>query len=188
MPDTSYILIANQKGGVGKTTIADELAFSLERRGFKVAFQNLDNQGGCIHSSTFVGQDDQFVIVDTPGAANSDFRKWCEMADLVIIPSKPSMQDYPAFNQTLTIANEVTGGKGVGCVVNFYDSRRRADKDWVAFLGNAGYPVFGVVPEATAFVSAVALRESVHDRDPRCKAAIAIEKLTDRVLEEVNHV
>lgn len=27
------ILMLNQKGGVGKTTIADELSFALERRG-----------------------------------------------------------------------------------------------------------------------------------------------------------
>lgn len=32
------ILMLNQKGGVGKTTIADELSFALERRGKTVAF------------------------------------------------------------------------------------------------------------------------------------------------------
>ena len=40
------IAVANQKGGVGKTTFADEIAWGLERRGVKVGFGNLDRQGG----------------------------------------------------------------------------------------------------------------------------------------------
>ena len=40
------ILMLNQKGGVGKTTIADELSFALERRGKTVAFVTTDPQGG----------------------------------------------------------------------------------------------------------------------------------------------
>lgn len=35
------ILLVNQKGGVGKTTFADEIAWGLERRGHKVGFGNL---------------------------------------------------------------------------------------------------------------------------------------------------
>lgn len=38
------ILMLNQKGGVGKTTIADELSFALERRGKTVAFVTTDPQ------------------------------------------------------------------------------------------------------------------------------------------------
>ena len=45
------ILMLNQKGGVGKTTIADELAFALERRGRTVAFVTTDPQGGSVHRS-----------------------------------------------------------------------------------------------------------------------------------------
>ena len=43
------ILFLNQKGGVGKTTLADELAFALERRGSTVAFVSTDPQGGSVH-------------------------------------------------------------------------------------------------------------------------------------------
>lgn len=39
------ILMLNQKGGVGKTTIADELSFALERRGKTVAFVTTDPPG-----------------------------------------------------------------------------------------------------------------------------------------------
>lgn len=43
------ILLVNQKGGVGKTTLADEIAWGLERRGREVGFGNLDPQGGACH-------------------------------------------------------------------------------------------------------------------------------------------
>ena len=43
------VLIINQKGGVGKTTIADELAFALERREYKTVYVSTDPQGGAVH-------------------------------------------------------------------------------------------------------------------------------------------
>ena len=43
------ILVCNQKGGVGKSLIADELAFSFERSGVPVSFIDLDAQGGTVH-------------------------------------------------------------------------------------------------------------------------------------------
>ena len=47
------ILLVNQKGGVGKTTFADEIAWGLERRGHKVGFGNLDPQGGANHEKGY---------------------------------------------------------------------------------------------------------------------------------------
>ena len=40
------ILVCNQKGGVGKSLVADEIAFSFERSGIPVSFYDLDTQGG----------------------------------------------------------------------------------------------------------------------------------------------
>lgn len=44
--DMKTILVCNQKGGVGKSLCADELAFSFERTGTPVSFYDLDAQGG----------------------------------------------------------------------------------------------------------------------------------------------
>lgn len=43
------ILVCNQKGGVGKSLVADEIAFSFERSGISVSFYDLDAQGGILH-------------------------------------------------------------------------------------------------------------------------------------------
>ena len=48
------ILLVNQKGGVGKTTFADEIAWGLERRGREVGFINLDPQGGATRAETAI--------------------------------------------------------------------------------------------------------------------------------------
>lgn len=45
------ILVCNQKGGVGKSLVADEIAFSFERSGIPVSFYDLDTQGGTLHKT-----------------------------------------------------------------------------------------------------------------------------------------
>ena len=39
------IRVCNQKGGVGKSLVANEIAFSFERSGIPVSFYDLDTQG-----------------------------------------------------------------------------------------------------------------------------------------------
>lgn len=61
------ILVCNQKGGVGKSLVADEIAFSFERSGIPVSFYDLDAQGGTLHR-TQEADGAEVAVVDTPGA------------------------------------------------------------------------------------------------------------------------
>lgn len=62
--DMKTILVCNQKGGVGKSLVADEIAFSFERSGIPVSFYDLDAQGGTLHR-TREADGAQVALVDT---------------------------------------------------------------------------------------------------------------------------
>lgn len=77
------ILMLNQKGGVGKTTIADELSFALERRGKTVAFVTTDPQGGSVHEvcdDPDFAEECDFQVVDTAGVLVGGVNDWCRAA------------------------------------------------------------------------------------------------------------
>ena len=90
------ILVANQKGGVGKSLIADEIAFSFERSGIPISFYDLDKQGGTIHS-TSENPDAKVQIVDTPGALDEDLPSWMREADVLVIPTRTTSRDIPTL-------------------------------------------------------------------------------------------
>ena len=76
--DMKTILVCNQKGGVGKSLVADEIAFSFERSGIPVSFYDLDAQGGTLHR-TQEADGAQVAVVDTPGALQEG------LADIVYV-------------------------------------------------------------------------------------------------------
>ena len=82
------ILIINRKGGVGKTLVADELAFALDAKNVPYCFYDLDGQGGTLHEP--VEMDDADIsIIDTPGSLQGEMGEWVKDADVVIIPMRP---------------------------------------------------------------------------------------------------
>ena len=86
------ILMLNQKGGVGKTTIADELSFALERRGKTVAFVTTDPQGGSVHEvcdDPDFAEECDFQVVDTAGVLVGGVNDWCRAANLILVPMLP---------------------------------------------------------------------------------------------------
>ena len=179
------ILIVNQKGGVGKTTIADELAFALERRDYDVVFQNLDNQGGAVHQPSMADGTEDYAVIDTPGSLNKDLSKWAKAADVILMPTHCSNLDLIPLLRCWDIVRDSGTKANVAIIVNKYDERRRADQDFMKFLKNAEMPIWATLPQATAFVQANAYAQSVYDLDENSKATKSIEALTDRVIKEL---
>lgn len=177
------ILIAQQKGGVGKTTIADELAFALERRGYDVGVQNLDNQGGMVHEPTMLTGNEDYVVIDTPGYLGKEFSVWCKNADIILMPTQASNLDRSPLDRCWEVAGMANPKAVRGVVLNRFDPHRLLDKSFERFLANAEMLVLARIPTATAFAQANMLGQSVWDLGPTCKAAVAIEALADAVEE-----
>ena len=110
------IAIIGQKGGTGKTTLAEILAVAAELDGIVTAAIDLDPQASLCHWSDLRGADTPIVIdtqparlpktletaksqgvglcvIDTAGRAEQAALAACKAADLVLIPVQPTVTD-----------------------------------------------------------------------------------------------
>ena len=172
------ILMLNQKGGVGKTTIADELSFALERRGKTVAFVTTDPQGGSVHEvcdDPDFAEECDFQVVDTAGVLVGGVNDWCRAANLILVPMLPSTRDMERESGT--------GAKAYVIVNNFY-AYGTLDRQLVEYLEGEGVPIIAKIPRAVALSRAAAAGVSVAEYDPKSHVVAPIELLADSVLNE----
>ena len=156
------ILICNQKGGVGKTLIADELAFAFERDNIPYSFFDLDNQGSAIHK-TIDNPDAKVQIVDTPGALQENIIKWIEAADIIIVPTLMSNRDIAPLKRMIQILEPYKNDKFILYVFNKWN-RFKITKDFITWF-QTKYPDFktAILSDTTAFNRAGAYGKSLYD-------------------------
>lgn len=82
------IVIANQKGGVGKSTVSVHLAYHLVEQGKRVLFIDMDPQG---NSTTTLEQYKTFIPASAMFRENTG--KDIEPADFVLIPASAELVD-----------------------------------------------------------------------------------------------
>ncbi len=182
------VLFLNQKGGVGKTTLADELAFALERRGQTVAFVSTDPQGGSVHEvcdDPDVAESCDFQIVDTAGSLSDAMGDWCRAADLILVPMLASTRDLEPTERTIDIARQSGTRARIAVIVNAYYAFGRLDRQLMEYLGSVGLDVFAQVPRAVALAQAAGEGKSVADYAPYSHAVPWLEELADKVLMEM---
>ena len=174
------ILICNQKGGVGKSLIADELAFSFERTGTAMNFYDLDSQGGTIHKSSKT-EEAQASVIDTPGALQKELGNWMQASDVIVIPCRTTSRDIEPLMRMMDAVQKNASGKPVIYVLNGFN-RFRASRDFLAwFRKNIGDKTVLILPQSENFVQAGAYGKSVVEYAGKSKAAEAMLTLINEI-------
>lgn len=177
----TVIVVANPKGGVGKSTLSTNLAGSFAAGGEWVALADLDRQQsahawltlrppGLPAIETWAVDPDEparpprgleRAVVDTPaGLHGNRLTATLGLADKVIVPLQPSMFDILATQHFLErLAKEKAVRKGsiqVGVVGMRVDARTRSADELRRFVEGLELPVLGYLRDTQNYVQLAA--------------------------------
>ena len=174
------ILVCNSKGGVGKSLIADELAFSFERTETPMSFYDLDSQGGTIHKTKQVANA-KVAVVDTPGALQSQLTDYMKAADVIVIPTRTTSRDIEPLQRMQAAVRANAPKAKVIYVLNGWN-RWRASSDFLEwFKGQVGNGKIVTLPQSESFVQASAYGQSVIEYSRFGKSVEATRELCNTV-------
>lgn len=185
------VMIANPKGGAGKTTLATNLAGYFANRGDQVTLCDLDRQQSALRWMAFrdpamppvtgyfggnqmlfsLPKEPDWVVLDAPaGLQGYKLSDYLRQVDKVIVPVVPSVFDMAATEDFLgAIRAEMRGRRGVvGIVAMRVDPRTRAAAMLEEFLRHFDIPILAYLRNTQNYVNAAAAGLTVFD-PPRAK-------------------
>jgi chromosome partitioning protein len=197
------LTVASQKGGAGKTTLSAHLAVEAERTGAgPVAVVDIDPQGSLAdwwnqraaetplfaavdvtrlaeHMTTLQRQGVNLVVIDTPPAFLDTIRAAIAVADLVLIPARPSPHDLRAVGVVVEMAE--ASGKPFCFVVNGATPRTTIALEAVQALAQHGAVAPVIVHQRIDFAASMVDGRTVGEVNPRSRSAEEITSLCQYV-------
>jgi chromosome partitioning protein len=195
------ILIANPKGGSGKTTLSTNIAGYLASTGAHVAMLDLDRQKSANlwlaqrDSSLPIiwpmqgerkkaGQADVLVIDSPAGLHGKNLSHAIKLVQKIVVPIAPSLFDIQAshdFLRELSAEKAARKGRIDICVVGMrMTPRTRAAATLEQFLAQLDLPVMAYLREAQVYVNAAFEGKSIFDM-PRSAAEQDLEQWSDLI-------
>lgn len=202
------IVIASQKGGVGKTTIAAHLAVVAEQESAgPVVLIDTDPQASlsawwnsreaktpALASASLDELPEKLValaaagfklaVIDTPPAITAAIRDVVKLADLVIIPTRPSPHDLRAVGSTVDLAQ--AADRPFAFVVTQAKPTARITVQAVAALSTHGAVASVIVHDRVDYAASMVDGLTVNEVDARSRSAEEMRQLLSFVLERIH--
>lgn len=188
------ILIMQQKGGVGKSTCADLLAFSLDGKDRKNSrseaadaipynFYDVDAQGGVLHE-TIEKEAAVVSIIDTPGSLQSKMRSWIQEVEktggCIIIPTKASIFDQQALQTMIDMVKDVSVPVVyVICIWNRYTTASYFE-DWLK-EATEGEAAIIHIPQSELIMQSAMMGMYVRDYAPKAPVSDAVRDFVNYI-------
>jgi len=203
------ISIQNQKGGVGKTTLAIHISHALSLKGTKVLLVDADPQGSArdwaaarsdktpfsvigldrptVHRDLpALAKDFDHVVIDGPPRVSDLARSAIIAADIVVVPIQPSPYDVWAADEVIKLIQEASVFKeNLKSVfaINRKITNTAIGRDVAEALGSYDIPVLkSSVSQRVAFAESAASGQTVLETDRNGSAAREILALVDELL------
>ncbi len=176
------ILVANPKGGSGKTTLSINLAGYLASHGQRVAMLDLDRQKSATQWLAMrdagmpkidllrdgqKGSSDWLVIDSPAGLHGKNLERALKLAHKVVVPIAPSLFDIRAsqeFLAALHAEKAARKGQGFVSVVGMrVDARTRAGVTLEQFMAQQQLPVLAHLRNTQHYVNAAFEGKSLFD-------------------------
>lgn len=186
--DTQVLVFASQKGGAGKTTLSSHIAVEAERvRAGPVALVDTDPQGSLAIWSSVRGREApafaeasvsdleheihelsekgfRYIIVDTPPALTSSIAEIISVADLVVVPIRPSPHDLRSVGPTIDMIERRQ--KPLVFVVNAATARSRITEETTDVLSQHGTVAPVILHQRIDFAASMIDGRTVGEVDP----------------------